>query len=332
VIPSRLSIAVGLGVCLAWFPLAARQQKPFRPPRLGVSTPGVKRDISTIKPIAVFPVEGAPDWQTVTPDAVWVANGPGNTVLKLDPKTNKVAATVEVGKRPCSGLAAGFGSLWVPNCMDKTLSRVDLKTNKVSATIPVGPADSEGGLAAGPDSIWMMTDPKGILSRIDPETNRLVAEIQVPSGSPVCVIGDDGAVWVTSTEHNAVVRVDPKTNLITDRVPVGPQPRFTATGSGAIWTLNQGDGTVSRIDVRTKKLVTNIDAGVPGTGGEIAYGEGFVWVSVFDLPLTQIDPDTNKVIKQWTGPGGDAIRVGHGSVWLSNLKQQNVWRIDPKQP
>ena len=66
-------------------------------------------------------------------------------------------------------------------------------------------------------------------------------------------------------------------------------------GGGAIWTLNQGDGTVSRIDVRTKKLVTNIDAGVPGGGGEIAYGEGSVWVTVFEFPLTQIDPDTNKV-------------------------------------
>jgi virginiamycin B lyase len=327
-----LSIAAGLGVCLALSSLAAQQQKPAHPTRPGVSTPGAKREITAIKPVAVFPVEGAPDWQVVTQDAVWVANGPGNTVLKLDPKTNKVAATVEVGKRPCSGLAAGFGSLWVPNCMDKTVSRVDLKTNKVSATIPLGPADSEGQLAAGSDSVWMMTDSKGILSRIDPDTNHLVADIQVPSGSPVCLIGEDGAVWVTSTEHSVVVRVDPKTNLISDRIAVGPRPRFTAAGGGAIWTLNQGDGTVSRIDVRTKKLVTNIDAGVPGDGGEIAYGEGFVWVTAFDVPLTQIDPDTNKVIKQWTGPGGDAVRVGHGSVWLSNLKQQNVWRIDPKQP
>jgi streptogramin lyase len=209
--------------------------------------------------------------------------------------------------------------------------RVDLKTNQVSATIPLGSADSAGELAAGSDSIWVLTDPKGILARIDPETNHLVAEIQVPSGSSVCVIGEDGAVWVTSTDHSTVVRVDPKTNLITDRVAVGAQPRFTVAGGGAIWTLNQGEGTVSRIDVRTKKLVTNIDVGAPGGGGEIAYGEGFVWVSVFDLPLTQIDPDTNKVIKQWTGPGGDAVRVGHGSVWLSNLKEKNVWRIDPKQ-
>ena len=28
---------------------------------------------------------------------------------------------------------------------------------------------------------------------------------------------------------------------------------------------------------------------------------------------------------------GDAIRVGLGSVWLSNLRQHNVWRIDPRR-
>jgi len=129
-----------------------------------------------------------------------------------------------------------------------------------------------------------------------------------------------------------VVRVDPNTNLVTDRLTVGPNPRFTTVGGGAIWTLNQGDGTVSRIDVKTRKLVTNIEVGVPGGGGEIAYGEGFVWVTVFDIPLSQIDPDNNKVVKQWVGPGGDAVRVGHGSVWLSNIRQENVWRVDPRQP
>ena len=29
--------------------------------------------------------------------------------------------------------------------------------------------------------------------------------------------------------------------------------------------------------------------------------------------------------------GGDAIRFGLGSVWLSNLRAANVWRLDPKR-
>ena len=301
-------------------------------PRPGVPAAGVRRDIGAIKPVAIFPVEGAPDWQVVTPDAVWVASAPKNAVHRLDPKTNTVVAVVKVGERPCSGLAAAFGSIWVPNCGDKTLSRVDPKTNAVAATIPIGPASSEGGLAASADSIWMLSDLKGILSRIDPATNRLVAEIQVPAGSSVCVIGEDDAVWVVSTEKSTVVRVDPATNLITNRIAVGPKPRFATAGGGAIWTLNQGDGTVSRVDVKTRKLITSIDVGVPGSGGEIAYGEGYVWVTVFEIPLSQIDPDTNKVVRQWVGAGGDAVRIGHGSIWLSNLRQQTVWRIDPKAP
>lgn len=303
-----------------------------RPPRPGVKRFGVQREMSVITPDAVFPIEGTPDWQVVTPDAVWVSNGPKNTIHRLDPKTNQVVAAVEVGKKPCSGLAAGFGSIWVPNCGDQTISRVDTKTNKVVATIAIGPANSEGGLAASADSIWVLTDPKGILSRIDPASNTIVAEVIVPSDSFACVIGDDGAVWLSSTDNNLVARVDPKTNVVTDRTEVGPKPRFLTAGAGSIWTLNQGDGTVSRVDTKTKKLVKHIEVGVPGPGGEIAYGEGYVWVTVFQIPLSQIDPNTNEVSKQWVGPGGDAVRVGHGSVWLSNLRQQNVWRIDPRQP
>lgn len=302
-----------------------------RPPRPGVKTPGVQRDISTITPEAVFPVAGVPDWQVVTQDAVWVSNGPKNTLHRLDPKTNTVVAAIEVGKRPCSGLAAGFGSIWVPNCVDKTLSRADLKTNTAVATIPAGPAHSEGGLAASEDSIWMLTDPKGVLSRIDPRTNSVAAQIEVPPGSFTAVYGD-GAIWITSTETSVLTRVDAKTGKVTDAVNVGPRPRFVTFGGGSVWTLNQGDGTVSRVDARTRKLLTNIEVGVPGGGGEIAFGEGFVWVTVFQIPLSQIDPALNQVVKQWTGAGGDAVRVGHGSVWLSNLRQQNLWRINPTQP
>jgi virginiamycin B lyase len=306
--------------------------RPQRPPRPGVSTPGVKRDITAIKPIAVFPVAGNPDWQVVTKDAVWVTSGRAGTVSRLDPKTNTVAATVTTGERPCSGLVEAFGSIWVPKCGNMTLDRIDPKTNTVTKTLNVGPAASEGGLAATKDSIWMLSDMKGILVRIDPDTNRVVAEISVPPGSSVVVTGEDGAPWVVSTEKSVVVRVDPTDNLITDRAAVGPNPRFTTVGGGSLWTLNQGDGTVSRVDMKSRKLLTNIEVGVPGGGGEIAYGEGYVWVTVFEIPLTQIDPENNKVVKQWFGLGGDAVRVGHGSVWLSNIRQENVWRLDPKQP
>jgi virginiamycin B lyase len=312
-------------------PPANTQKRPPRPPKPGVSTPGVKREMSALTPDAVFPVEGTPDWQVVTDDAVWVTNGPKNTVHRLDVRTNRVVAAIEVGKKPCSGLAAGFGSVWVPNCGDKTLSRIDIATNRVVATLPFGPADSEGGIAAGPDAVWMLTDIKGILSRIDPATNQAVAEIAVTAGSASCIYAE-GAVWITTPAKNLLTRVDPKTNAVAATIDVGPGPRFLTAGAGSIWTLNQGDGTVSRVDANTNKLLVNIEAGIPGGGGELAFGAGHVWATIFSIPITEIDPTRNAVIKQWTGAGGDSIRVGHGSIWLSNLRQQNVWRLKIDQP
>jgi virginiamycin B lyase len=335
-----LMLAAGIPVLvLSQDPVTApaeKKERPKRPPRPGVATPGVKREMTAIAPAAVFPVAGTPDWQVITEDAVWVSNGPKNTIHRLDAKTNQVVATIEAGKRPCSGLAAGFGSIWVPLCGDRpgvensakpALARIDIKTNQVIATVPAGPANSEGGLDAGPDAIWMPTDPKGVLSRIDPATNKVTAEIAVAPGSVSCVYAD-GAVWVSSPEKSVVTRVDPKTNLATDTIAVGPQPRFLTFGAGSVWTLNQGDGTVSRVDTKTRKLVANIEVGIPGTGGELAFGNGHVWATVFQIPLSMIDPATNQVTKQWAGAGGDSVRVGHGSVWLSNLRELNVWRID----
>jgi len=322
-----------VATCLLFAQDAAPQQqkRPPRPPKPGVSTPGVKREMAAIKPDAVFAVEGAPDWQVLTDDAVWVTSAPKNTVHRLDVKTNQVAAVITVGSKPCSGLAAGFGSIWVPNCGDKTLSRIDIKTNQVVATLLFGPADSEGGIATSPDSVWMLTDEKGILSRIDPVSNKVTAEISVTPNSAACIYAE-GAVWITTPERNLLTRVDPKTNQVPDTIAVGPGPRFLTSGAGSIWTLNQGDGTVSRVDAKTRKLLANIEAGIPGSGGEIAFGAGHVWATTFQIPVTEIDPEKNAVVKQWVGPGGDSIRVGFGSVWLTNLRDQNVWRFKVDQP
>jgi len=175
-----------------------------------------------------------------------------------------------------------------------------------------------------------VTDSKGTLARLDPDTDKVVASIPLPPGSYVPAFGE-GSLWVTCTDKDLVSRIDPRTNLIVETVKTGKKPRFLAIGGGAVWVLNQGDGSVTRIDPATNKVVATIELGVPGDGGDISAGEGSVWVTSFEFPLTRIDPSRNKVTQQFAGPGGDAVRAGLGSVWLSNLKQGNVWRIDPRR-
>jgi YVTN family beta-propeller protein len=220
----------------AAFVWGAEAPKPPAIVRPGVKTPGVQQPVTVLKPEAVFPVEGVPDWLAVEDGSVWVSNKPKNSITRMDPKTNKVVTTVTVGTAPCSGLAIGFGSVWVPNCGDKTLSRVDLKENKVVATVPIGPADTEGGITVSPDSVWMLTEKSGKLARIDPDTNTQVATINVPNGSYAAVYGD-GAIWVSSTENNKVARVDPKTNLVTDLIETGHLPLFITFVVVSVWCI-----------------------------------------------------------------------------------------------
>lgn len=324
-----MRIFIALGSLLAVTMRAQQQPAKKDPPRPGVSTPGVKRELSSIRPLAIFdPGSGAPDWQVLTDDALWVANGPRNAIHRLDIKANQIAATIAVGKRPCSGLAAGFGSIWAPSCGDKTISRVDIETNRVVATVPAGPAQSEGGIATSENAVWLVTDPGGKLSRIDPRTNAVSATIKVPAGSAAVIYGD-AAIWVTTPARNLLTRVDANTNTVTDTIPVGLGPRFETYGAGSVWTLNQGDGSISRVNAKTRKVAATIQVGIPGAGGEIAFGLGRIWATVFDIPISEIDPATNKVVRQWAGNGGDSIRAGHGSVWLSNLRAHTIWRIDP---
>lgn len=297
------------------------------PKATGVGEARVQHAMTELRPRAVFRVGGDPDWMAVTRDAVWVTVDAKNAVVRLDARTNTADGAVTVAK-PCSGLAAGFGSLWVPSCAEHTLMRIDLKTKKVVARIAAGPANSEGGIAVGAGSVWMMTSAGSELARIDPEKNAVVARIGVPEKS-YAVTFTAGSVWVTSTGNDELTRVDAATEKVVGTTKVGKAPRFLTVGAGSVWTLNQGDGTVSRVDARSGRLLATMDAGLAGHGGEIAYGAGSVWATLEGFPITRIDPRTNRVTSQWKGKGGDSLRVGLGSVWLTNYDGGVVWRLDP---
>jgi len=305
--------------------ICVAQENDGFPKKTGALEPGVQHPMSELTPDAVFPVSGHPDWLAVTDDSLWVTSSSANHVVRLDAMTNKPDAVITLQK-PCSGLAIGFGSLWIPSCGSHDLVRADPRTGTIQATIPAGPADSEGGITTGAGSVWLVTTAASELDRIDAATNAVVARISIPKGSFNPIFAGN-FVWVASNDGNSLVRVDPTTNKVIGVTPIGPKPRFLTEGEGSVWVLNQGDGTVSRVDAVTGKLLATIPAGIPGLGGEIAFGGGSVWATVFGFPITRIDPVKNKVVQQWVGQGGDSIRYAHGSIWLTFLTGAKVWRL-----
>ena len=272
------------------------------------------------------------------------------------------------GKGPCQPVVSAFRTLWVAFCDSKGLARFDPPAEKPAADKPATdkpaaatpsptpsatpaptpapaaekPADakkSTGPVAveirqAGPlinatGSVWMITDTRGTLARIDPDTNAAVAEIQVLGGAHAFVSGMN-AIWVVSSTVDTVTRVNAETNVVEETIKVGKGPVSVAIGEGSVWTMNGGDSTVSRIDPKTNKVAETIKSGVAATEGTIIVGEGSVWLSAPGMPLTRIDPATNRMVQQFSGPGGGRLAIGLKSLWLSATPTA-IWRIDPKR-
>jgi streptogramin lyase len=284
------------------------------------------RSINELTSTATIHVGKTADWVAITADAVWVGSTGPFAVHRIDPRNNKLVATVVLPGEPCAGLATGFGSLWVPLCTaTPSLAKVDLAGNRLTAVFPVGPAAAEGGVATGAGSVWLIVDKMGTLARLDPDTGTVRQTVKVPAGSYNPHFSD-GQIWVTRAEGTEVSRVDTATGAVLANVRTGPNPRFLTAAAGAIWTLNQGDGTLTRVDARTE-VTTTIALNTPGHGGDISFGAGMVWTTMAKMPLSAVDMNTTTLRCRWAGPGGDSLGIGHGAIWLTDYHAGTIARI-----
>ncbi|HEY7876384.1 MAG TPA: hypothetical protein VIG64_14810, partial [Actinomycetota bacterium] len=286
-----------------------------------------------------------PDWTSVAYGSVWVAVDEAGEVARIDPASNQVAATVEVGGHPCTGLAAGFGAVWSPSCTDNAIYRIDARTEKVEAVIEIPVFQSFsgegpfGGITTGAAAVWTITEGKAgsfdVLARIDPRTDEVAATFPLgyPVGEPTFA---DGSIWVLAPEDDRVLRVDPRSGEVIAEVKGLAQPAFMAAGKDALWVLSGtwgehpfGDGSVTRIDTATNAITARIRIDeIAGTASNIAVGEGFVWARTGRTVLVKIDPSTNEIVERVDEPrGAGGVEIGFGSLWLSDFTTDHVWRV-----
>lgn len=295
---------------------------------------------------AELEIEGEPDWLVADAGSVWVIRSDAAAVDRIDPETDEVISTIEVGEIPCNGIAAGFDAIWVASCRDQKLYRISVDDEKVDALdIPVFKSFSGtgpfGGFAAGEDAVWMVTEGESgvfdALARIDPRTNTITDTIPLGHLGGGVAVGE-GAVWVTAPEDGLLLRVDPATLEVSDHAEGLAQPAWVATGEGGIWVLSgvwsepdrpEGDGSVTRVDPETGEIVARIRVDEePGEAGDIEVGEGLVWAKTQYTLLAGIDPDTNAVVDRITDQKGlGGVAAGFGSVWVSDFAFSRVWRV-----
>jgi DNA-binding beta-propeller fold protein YncE len=251
-----------------------------------------------------------------------------------EPALGRPAVSVTpIGVTAPGGLAVGGGSLWAANHDGNRVTRVDLATGAMNSIALQDPPTS---LAADGAAVWVLSDDDSNVSKIDVAHNQMVGEAIDVGGTRAgdTIAAGAGRVWVADPGDGEVVSIDAASGT--------PQARFTlpnwtpgelAFGEGGLWVV--GDrGRVNKLDSGTGKpelsvkLASSLDPG----RGQIAVGEGAVWVAALDHErIFRIDPHSGEVVNEISLPGGieGDLAVGGGSVWAID-ESGRVVRIDAK--
>jgi len=152
----------------------------------------------------------------VTDTAVWVHNFADGSLLRIDPHTNKVVATIPAGRGP-GHVALEGGFIWVLGGDDLVISKIDPQTNQVVDKI--FPPPPTAFLAVSPGAVWVASVDNKAVTKIDTQTDKVVATITIPDGAGWMSYGA-GSLWVCGY-FGGVSRVNPSTNQVTKHFDIG---------------------------------------------------------------------------------------------------------------
>ncbi|MDX6408732.1 MAG: hypothetical protein QOE13_1803, partial [Gaiellaceae bacterium] len=252
-----------------------------------------------------------------------------DSLVKIDPKTNRVVEVIRVGRLPVA-TALTHGFVWVVNTSDSTLTRVDTSSGDAQT---IGGLNNPAGIAAdAKGNVWVTTATYESVVRVNGKTLRPDITVRLRHNAFLPAVGA-GSVWVTEppfnlSEHGTVARIDVTTAKLERRYAVGPFPIAVAIGERAVWVANGADASVSRISL-SDGAVQRIPVGL--SPGGIGIGFGSVWVLAGSNSIWRLDPGTRqveKIIDVGGGPFG--LTVGPDAVWATLPNTGTVVRIDPR--
>jgi YVTN family beta-propeller protein len=260
-----------------------------------------------------------------------------NSLVEIDPATNRVVSSTRVGRGPDS-IAATKDAIWVANVEDRTVARVEVATKEVRV---VGGAPVARDLASGLNGdIWLSSFEEPVVTLIA-RRGRIVggdhvlaaapARVELPGSAEAVALGG-GYLWVTSPSdsggNDTVFQIDLRSRRLVSSIPVGALPLFASFGYGSAWISNYRGDSVTVIRPGSEQPET-----IPVSGGPlgIAAGGGAIWVVTFwSRELVRIDPETRRVLRRIpVGAGPLDVAVGAGAVWVTNRDDRTLSRIDP---
>lgn len=289
----------------------------------GEATEALMPDVVDLDPIQIEVGAGTAGVATGA-GAVWVTSSSEARVLRIDPGTNRVDASVDVGESPES-IAASDDAVWVTH-RDSRATRIDPSTGSVVATVDVG--GPGGDIAITDEAVWITNFEDATVSRIDSATNRVVAEIGVGE-NPTAIAATRTAVWVANYGSESVATIDPRTNSVVDTIDVGAPPSDLVADQNSVWMTFAESTVMCRIDPTTSATAGAVDAGSAGASHLLLTPEGLFATNVDGLVLRfdSASGDLKEAIRFQRGNGSAPIAIDAVGLWVLRQGESTLYRL-----
>lgn len=149
-----------------------------------------------------------PDDIAITANAVWVvhaARDGGSELVRVDPVTNTVVATVPVAAQPATALVSANETLWVVT--SRVVVQIAVEMTEFLSSTPLPDAlrsePSSPRVVVGDGQLWAFQN--DVLWQLDLATLEWAAAMEAPWLISAVLV--DGSLWC-STDENSVVRIE----------------------------------------------------------------------------------------------------------------------------
>lgn len=203
-------------------------------------------DLQTLK---VQPhLKAAPDADAMVFDPasghVFVINGDPGTVTVIDPKADRVIATVEAGGKLEYAVADGKGKLYVNGEEKKEIVRIDTTTNQVEARWPIANCESPHGLAVDTMNHRVFSScVNKVLVVVNTDSGATVATMPIGAGSDAAAFDSKRRLVFSSNGRDGTLSViqekDPNTFVALGEIKTAITARTMAVDpeSGRIYLV-----------------------------------------------------------------------------------------------
>ncbi|HVM40197.1 MAG TPA: hypothetical protein VM618_05390 [Acidimicrobiia bacterium] len=177
----------------------------------------------------------------------------------------------------------------------------------------------------------------------------VTAEVSFDLPPGTVAVGDDGTVWVTASSasrpsggrpfRHAVYGIDGERGTVVHEAALPHQMNDVAVGAGGVWMVGTDfrneerppQGTLVRLDPATGRVTDRLDLG-EGAPSSVAVGHGSVWVTDSrEDRVLRIDPEDVEVDRSIAVSGGPtSVAIDRRWAWVASPTTGVVHRIDPQ--